>query len=268
MGKRVLVGVATKECLLGDLAGVLDLGAGLVGDKNKLALALEGVLVVLSRAEADFKFVSWQESSTFSAVSSWEDLTGEGIKECRGADLGGAGVLDLTGLSSRPRISSAVNLAGLSAVLTGVVCFTFLLDTVVVGLGLFRASLARLEQGLSVAEGRFSFKSLSGFRGVLACLLGESCKPSDSSPALIPGLFCGLLLGVAGAGVAAFLLDLGVLIKDSGSLTGINAFPFPLVLVLTGSSPPEISSTSTGFTSLPALVLLVFLTGRSSLLCI
>ena len=119
------------------------------------------------------------------AVSSWEDFTGEGTKECRGADLGGTGVLDLTGLSSKPAISSAVNLAGLSAVLTGVVCCTFLLDTLVVGLGLFRASLARLEQGLSAAEGRFSFKSLSGFRGVLACLLGESCK-SESS---LPGLF-------------------------------------------------------------------------------
>lgn len=53
-----MVGVAAREGLLGDLAGVLDLGAGLVGDKNRLALALEGVLIVLSLAEVDFKFVS------------------------------------------------------------------------------------------------------------------------------------------------------------------------------------------------------------------
>lgn len=75
MGKSVLVGVATSECLLGDLAGVLDLGAGLVGDKNKLALALEGVLIVLSLTKVDFN------SDSFCAARSWDDFTGEGTKE-------------------------------------------------------------------------------------------------------------------------------------------------------------------------------------------
>ena len=57
VGKRALVGVGTRDGLLGDFAGVLDLGAGLVGDKNKLALALEGVLILLS-LEVDFTFDS------------------------------------------------------------------------------------------------------------------------------------------------------------------------------------------------------------------
>lgn len=171
----------------------------------------------------------------------------------------------LTGLSSKSHMSEADNLAGLSAVLTGVVCFTFLLDVLVLGLGLFRASCANLEHGLSAAVGRFSFKSLNCFSGVLACLLGDIFVSAESSSAELPDLFRGVLLGVAGA--AAFLLDLGVRIKDSGSAdTGARAFPFPLVLLLTDSSPPEISSTSTGFTSFPAL-LLVFLTGRSNLVC-
>jgi len=138
----------------------------------------------------------------------------------------------------------------------------FLVDRA--GLGLLRASLARLEEGLSPTEGRFSFRSRSGFSGVLACLEGEICIAASSSPVVLPDLLRGLLLGVAGA--AAFLLDLGVLIKASGSEIGANIFPFALELLLTGSSPPEMSSTSTGFTAFPAWAL-VFLTGRSSLAC-
>jgi len=47
VGKRVLVllvGVGTSDCLLGDLAGVLDLGAGFEGDRKRWLEAFEGVL--------------------------------------------------------------------------------------------------------------------------------------------------------------------------------------------------------------------------------
>lgn len=163
VGKRALVGVGTRDCLLGDLAGVLDLGAGLVGDRKRLALALAPAWLALALAPALEGVLSLtldlgelNRSSTWLDVSSLgdfevkRDLVGVGTREAREADLGGAGVLDLTGLlSSMLRISSELSLAGLSAILTGVTALvTFLPDTTVVGLGLSRASLARLEQGL------------------------------------------------------------------------------------------------------------------------
>lgn len=154
VGKRAFVGVGTRDCLLGDLAGVLDLGAGFVGDRNRLALALaptlEGVLsLTLDLGELN-RSSTWLEVSSLGDFEVKRDFVGVGTREAREDDLGGAGVLDLTGLlSSMLRISSELSLTGLSAIFTGVTAalVTFLLDTVVV-LGLFRASIARLEQGL------------------------------------------------------------------------------------------------------------------------
>jgi len=206
---------------------------------------------------------NWFELNWRGEFEGKRDLEGEGTREWREEVLG-RGVRGLVGLSSRSQMDWEDILGGLknSAFLAGVTpCLVFLLERA--GLGLFRASFARLEQGLRPAEGRFSFRPLSGFSGVLACLLGDNAMDASSSLAPDPDLFRGLLFGVAGA-AAAFLLDLGVLIRASGSDTGCNIFPLALELLLVCSSPPDMSSTSTGFTDLPALAL-VFLTGRSSL---
>jgi len=153
VGKRALVGVGTRDCLLGDLAGVLALGAVLVGERKRLALALaptlEGVLSLTLDLGEHNRSSTWLDVTSLGDLVK-RDFVGVGTREAREPDLGGAGVLDLTGLlSSMFRISSELSLTGLSAILTGVTALvTFLLDTTVVGLGLFRASLARLEQGL------------------------------------------------------------------------------------------------------------------------
>ena len=113
----------------------------------------------------------------------------------------------MTGLSRRFDTSSAVSLGLLELAALG--------EPLLITLGLTRASLERVEQGLSPDTGRFSFICL---RGVRACLEGDTSvsfsrgleSPADRLVASLPGVSFDLL-GVFL--LTVFLFDLGVLIK-------------------------------------------------------
>lgn len=109
VGNSFFVGVLTRDCLWGDLAGVRDLGAGLEGERKRWVEALEGVLL---RAW-DFTWAlgeqrrssSWSEVYCLGELGGNKDFAGEGTKDWREADLGGGrGVLGLIGLSNRSQI--------------------------------------------------------------------------------------------------------------------------------------------------------------------
>jgi len=85
VGNNFLVGVGTRDCLDGDFAGVLDLGAGLEGERNRLAVAFEGVLFrawdwTLALGEQR-RSISWLELSSLGDLAENRALAGEGTKE-------------------------------------------------------------------------------------------------------------------------------------------------------------------------------------------
>ena len=129
-----------------------------------------------------------------------------------------------------------------------------------VTLGLIRASLERVEHGLSPATGTFSFI----LRGVRACLEGDTSVSFSRIFVSLADLFVfpGVTSSLLGVSLlTVFLFDRGVLSKDSGFSIGCNNL-LDLVGLLLSS---DTSSTFTGVTAFPALELRVFLTGKSSL---
>jgi len=219
---------------------------GLLSSLRALPDALE--LGELSRSS------NWSDVRAFGEFVGKSFLVGVGTKDCLELDLGGIGVLDLAGLSKLDLEKIC------SLFLAGVTFLDLGLRLDNCGRGLFRARFDIAEHGLKFTLGIFSFNSLT-FNGVLACLLGDSWAESSICPVLFDTRLRGLLMGVSGFDSgAAFLLDLGVLRRASGSDIGAKILRLEVLLE---SSPLDTSSISTGFTALPALDL-VFRMGKSN----